>query len=45
MKNGVCKSTANRILTVLKAALNQAFNDEHVPDDKAWRKVKSFEVS
>jgi len=36
------KSTANRVLTVLKAALNLAFRDEHVTDDKAWR-VESFE--
>ncbi|WP_192259338.1 tyrosine-type recombinase/integrase [Mesorhizobium caraganae] len=37
------KSTANRVLTVLKAALNLAFRDEHVTDDKAWRRVESFE--
>lgn len=36
------KSTANRILTVLKAILNKAFQDEVVPDDTAWRKVKPF---
>lgn len=36
------KSTANRILTVLKAILNRAFQDELVPDDTAWRKVKPF---
>lgn len=36
------KSTANRILTVLKAILNKAFNDDFVQDDTAWRKVKPF---
>lgn len=37
------KSTANRVLTVLKAILNKAFHDEFVDDDTAWRKVKPFE--
>lgn len=37
------RSTANRVLTVLKAALNLAFREEHVPDDKAWRRVEAFE--
>ena len=37
------KSTANRILTVLKAMLNKAFQDELVNDDLAWRRVKPFE--
>jgi len=36
------KSTANRILTVLKAILNKAFQDDLVHDDKIWRKVKPF---
>lgn len=36
------KSTANRILTVLKAILNKAFQDELLSDDSAWRKVKPF---
>lgn len=36
------KSTANRILTVLKAALNRAFREEMVDDDKAWRRVEAF---
>ena len=36
------RSTANRILTVLKAILNKAFNDDFVQDDTAWRKVKPF---
>lgn len=37
------KSTANRVLTVLKAALNRAFREEKVADDKAWRRVEAFE--
>jgi integrase len=38
------KDTANRVLTMLKAALNQAFADEtkNIPTDKAWRTVKPF---
>ena len=36
------KATANRILTILKAALNHAYRDEHVPSDKAWRRVQPF---
>ena len=37
------KSTANRILTVLKAMLNKAFEDELVRDDLAWRRVRPFD--
>ena len=36
------KSTANRILTVLKAILNKAFEDGLASDDKEWRRVKPF---
>jgi len=36
------KATANRILTVLKAALNHAWRDEHITSNEAWRKVKPF---
>lgn len=36
------RSTANRILTVLKAALNKAWREEKVPSDKAWRAVEPF---
>lgn len=36
------KSTANRIMTVLKAALNRAYADEKVSSDATWRKVKPF---
>lgn len=33
------KSTANRILSPFKAALNHAFRSEKVPSDVAWRKA------
>jgi len=36
------RSTSNRVLTVLKAALNHAFHDGKVASDAAWRKVKPF---
>ncbi len=36
------RSTANRILTVLKAALNHAFQESRIGSDEAWRKVKPF---
>jgi integrase len=38
------KDSANRVLTMLKAILNHAWNDESnaVPTDQAWRKVKPF---
>lgn len=36
------RSTANRDLTVLKAALNVAFRNGKVGSDAAWRKVKPF---
>jgi integrase len=36
------KATANRILTILKAALNRAFHADRVTSDTAWRKVKPF---
>ncbi|MBR1255177.1 site-specific integrase [Bradyrhizobium sp. AUGA SZCCT0240] len=36
------KATANRILTMLKAALNRAFQADRVASDTAWRKVKPF---
>lgn len=37
------KSTANRILTVLKAILNKAFENNLIRDNTEWRKVKPFE--
>jgi integrase len=36
------RSTANRVLTILKAALNHAFHEGHVLRDDAWRKVRPF---
>ncbi len=36
------KATANRVLTILKAALNHAHHDGHVADDRAWRRAKPF---
>jgi integrase len=36
------RSSANRILTVLKAALNLAYRDGKVAADDAWRRVKPF---
>ena len=36
------KASANRILSVLKAALNKAYQDGKVPNDNAWRRVKPF---
>jgi integrase len=38
------RSTANRTLTVLKAALNHHFREGHVTSDTAWRKVEPFEA-
>jgi integrase len=37
------KATANRDLTVLKAALNAAYANGRISTDQAWRKVKPFE--
>lgn len=36
------RATANRILGVLKAALNLAFRDGKVESDEAWRRVRPF---
>ncbi len=36
------KDTANRVLTMLKAALNQSFNNGIIGDDTAWRRLKAF---
>ncbi len=36
------KATANRILTMLKAVLNQAFRAGRISTDQAWRRVKPF---
>ncbi len=36
------KGTANRVLSILKAALTRAWEDGHISDDSAWRRVKKF---
>jgi len=36
------RATANRVLTVLKAALNRAWQSGKVSSDDAWRRVKPF---
>lgn len=36
------RSSANRILTILKAALNQAYQQRKVSSDDGWRSVKPF---
>jgi integrase len=37
------RSTANGVLTLLKAALNHAFRMGQVADDTAWRRVRPFQ--
>jgi integrase len=36
------RATANKVVTILKAALNHSFNNDLIADDSAWRKFKSF---
>jgi integrase len=36
------RASANRVLTILRAALNQAFRDGKVASDAPWRTVKPF---
>jgi integrase len=36
------RASANRVLTYLKAALNQAWRNGVVPSDDAWRRLKPF---
>jgi integrase len=36
------RSTANRTLTILKAALNQAWHDKKVASNDEWRRAKPF---
>ena len=36
------RATANRVLGMLKAILNRAFQNGDVPDDTPWRQVKPF---
>jgi integrase len=37
------RATANRVLTILKAALNRAWREGKIPSDDAWRRVEPFE--
>jgi integrase len=37
------KATANRVLTILRAALNRAWREGKIPSDDAWRRVEPFE--
>jgi integrase len=37
------RSTSNRILTILKGALNRSWRDGKTPSDSAWRRVEPFE--
>ena len=36
------RATVNRVLTILKAALNQAWRDQKISTDDAWRALKPF---
>jgi integrase len=36
------RASANRVLNILRAALNQAFKDGHAASDTAWRTVQPF---
>jgi integrase len=36
------RASANRVLTILKAALNHAFREGEVASDREWRKVQPF---
>lgn len=36
------RTTADKVLVIFKAALNSAFEEDHVANDEAWRRVKSF---
>jgi integrase len=37
------RATANRTLTILRAALNRAWRDGRIASDDAWRRVEPFE--
>jgi integrase len=37
------RTSANRVLTILKAALNRAWHDDKVPSDTEWLRVKPFQ--
>jgi integrase len=35
-------ATANRVLTILKAALNDSYHEGRIPINEAWQRVKAF---
>jgi integrase len=37
------RASTNRVLTILKAALNRAWRESKIPSDTAWRTVEPFE--
>src|SRR5262245_29934753 len=37
------RASANRVITILKAALNRAWREGKVSSDTAWRRVEPFE--
>ena len=37
------RASANRTLTILKAALNRAWREGKIPSDEVWRRVEPFE--
>ncbi len=39
------RASTNRVLTILKAALNRAWRENKIPSDTAWRTVEPFEES
>jgi integrase len=39
------RSSANRVLTVLRGALNYAFREGKVPSDLEWRRVRPFKAT
>ena len=43
IKKGLTKSTANRVLTILRAGLNYAYKEGKVSSNQAWQRVEKFE--
>jgi integrase len=37
------RAAANRVLTIVKGALNRAWREGKIPSDEAWRRVEPFE--
>jgi len=44
-ERGRAPDTVNRLLAILKAALNQAWQQQLVDDDSPWRRVKPFRAA